>query len=291
MEYRQNANWNGDDFKYDPEAEEGSKNTRLPFALCKAHGIAIQDWWTPRNAWDALKSKGIVDNVLDEYKEYFRRLKKLSAKESSERSKRKRAQLKDRAHNPDKDYKHVKGKIAGASKGQPMSFEQADSGHVNPHFTKFDLIGYRHNCQTCVAVYYARRLGYNVRALPNLNNRDIYALSLDTNLAYLTKDGRHPTAHAKPRDKSVTAFLEQSLKNGEIGTVAFDWKSGGSGHIINCEKLQNGKLRIYDPQSNQIIDERNYRQYFSRVKNVKFTKLTGCTMDEKFCDKIMKGDR
>lgn len=40
------------------EREESGRNTallRLPFGLCKRYGIAIQDSWMPRNAWNALK--------------------------------------------------------------------------------------------------------------------------------------------------------------------------------------------------------------------------------------------
>ena len=32
---------------------------RLPFGLCKKYGIAIQDWWAPHDAWDALKGYNI----------------------------------------------------------------------------------------------------------------------------------------------------------------------------------------------------------------------------------------
>lgn len=61
------------EFRYDPEAEENSKKFRLPFALCKANGIAIQDWWTPRDAWAALERNGDVENVSDEYADYYRK--------------------------------------------------------------------------------------------------------------------------------------------------------------------------------------------------------------------------
>lgn len=32
---------------------------RLPFGLCKKYGIAIQDWWEPHDAWDALKGYNV----------------------------------------------------------------------------------------------------------------------------------------------------------------------------------------------------------------------------------------
>ena len=47
-----------EEFKYDPEAGERVKKLRLPFALCKKYGITIQDWWTPRDAWNALRRGG-----------------------------------------------------------------------------------------------------------------------------------------------------------------------------------------------------------------------------------------
>ena len=53
------------------EKEESGRNTallRLPFGLCKRYGIAIQDSWMPRNAWNALKGRGIdPDEAMDKY--------------------------------------------------------------------------------------------------------------------------------------------------------------------------------------------------------------------------------
>lgn len=71
------------EFEYDPEGEEKSKKTRLPFALCKSRGIQIQDWWTPRDAWDALKRGGHVQDVSEEYKKYYLELKKKRQREMS----------------------------------------------------------------------------------------------------------------------------------------------------------------------------------------------------------------
>ena len=42
---------------------------RLPFGLCKRYGIAIQDSWTPRDAWNALKGRRGIDprEAMDDY--------------------------------------------------------------------------------------------------------------------------------------------------------------------------------------------------------------------------------
>lgn len=127
---------NEKDFKYDPEDEENVKNTKLPFGLCKSYGIQIQNRLTPKDAWEALRNGGYVNDVSEEYAEYYRKLKVESPKKSHERQKKKAKQLKNSAHNPDYNYKHEDGKIAGVKKGELMSFEQADSGNVNPFISK-----------------------------------------------------------------------------------------------------------------------------------------------------------
>ena len=69
-----------DDFKYDPEGG-GNVKYRLPFALCKENGIPIQDWWTPRDAWDALKNGGYVEDVDEEYAKRAKEEKREKEKE------------------------------------------------------------------------------------------------------------------------------------------------------------------------------------------------------------------
>lgn len=55
--------------------DSDTRKYRLPFALCKAVGISIQEWWTPTDAWAALKKNGHTKNVEDAYAEYYNRFK------------------------------------------------------------------------------------------------------------------------------------------------------------------------------------------------------------------------
>ena len=282
---------NVNDFSYDPEAEENTKKYRLPFALCKAHGIAIQDWWTPKDAWAALERGGQINDVSEEYKKYYRDLKKeqskLNRERNKERNQKKKEQLKDPRHNPDYSYEHQKGFIAGAKKGEPMTFEQADNGNVNPWYGK-DKIGYRHNCQTCVATYFARRMGYDVSALPNLNNEKIAKLSRNTSLAYMDKDGNPPKHNSKPKGVGVSNWLNNSIKNGEIHTIEFGYGQSRRGHIIIAEKDSAGELKLYDPQINQVYTKKEIQGYFVGKTGCKTMNLSNCTLNEKYCDGIMK---
>ena len=125
-----------------------------------------------------------------------------------------------------------------------MDFQKADSGNVNPFYRKG--IGYSYNCQTCVATYFARRQGYDVRALPNLNNKYIYALSRDVSLAYLDKNGNKPKQIGKPKGERISLFLEKNVKADGIYAVDFQWKGKSSGHIITVERDNSGSVRLYD---------------------------------------------
>ena len=290
-----------EEYKYDPESGEDTKKYRLPFALCKARGIAIQDWWTPRDAWNALQNNGYVKDVDEEYADYYRKKKRDRQKEFDKanpwlvakkkaRAKVKKLQLADAAHNPDKNYTHVKGAIASAQKGKPMDFKQADNGNVNPFFMKapkgqnHEYIGYRTNCQTCVATYVARRKGYDVRALPNLNNKSIHDLSYDTSLAYVDSNGQHP----KHQRISSVSELSFNMAPGSMYSVQFDYVGRSSGHIVVVEKDKNGKVFLYDPQTNRVEDQASFKGYSKGKSNFRAMDLTNVSLDEKFCDKIMK---
>lgn len=289
------------DFKYDPESGEDTKKFRLPFALCKAKGIEIKDWWTPRDAWDALRNNGFVKDVDEEYAEFYRKKKRDRQKEFDKahpwrvaekkaRAETKKLQLADSEHNPDKNYQHKDGAIASATKGQPMTFEQADSGNVNPFFrksnpkTQHEYIGYKTNCQTCVATYVARRKGYDVKALPNLNNKAIMDLSYNTSLAYKDIDG-NPPVRTRVTGPSEIAF---NAKPGSIYALQFDYAGRGQGHIVVVEKDEQGKAFLYDPQTNEKYSQDAFKSYAHGKTNFKAMDLTNVSMDEKYCDNIMK---
>ena len=281
-----------DDFKYDPEGG-GNVKYRLPFALCKENGIPIQDWWTPRDAWDALKNGGYVEDVDEEYakraKEEKREKEKEWRKEHPEqvkkwaaRAKIKKEQLKNPEHNPDKNYIHEDGKIAGAEKGAPMTFEQADSGSVNPYYGT-EQIGYVTNCQTCVATFVARKLGYNVRALPNLNNKNIADLSHDVTLAYVDENGNPPKA------ESITRRDIAGTPPGTMYALRWTWQGRNSGHIVIMQNDGSGAY-LYDPQTNEkYVSQEEIGNFLKDGMRFARIDLTNCTINEKFCDKIMKG--
>lgn len=275
-------------FTHDPEEPEFDKATyRLPFALCKAKGIQIQDWWTPRDAWNTLKRGGAVSDVSEEYAEFFRRKKKERQKEVAKIKKEHKDLVKKQEdmeeHNPLAGYTHQKGSIAGVRKGNPMTFEEADSGRVNPFFGD-NVVGYKTNCQTCVATYVARRLGYDVRALPNLNNKNIYKLSHNTALAFVDKNGQEPIKRAVGGKTGIHRHTEPD----RLYSLEFAWKGERTGHIVICEKVDN-EVKLYDPQTNIIYTGIEKDRLLGKAKNFKLTDLTDCTMNEQFCDSIMRG--
>lgn len=194
-------------------------------------------------------------------------------------------------HNYDENYEHKDGYIAGAPKCETMTFEEADNGKVNPYY---DIVkGYENNCTICVATYLARRLGYNVRALPDSeNNEEAVALSVDFNRAYLDEEGFSPESEFDLNEaQNKEVFLDNKIKNNDIFSLRFNSvdSSVKAGHIIIAEKDNNGNLILYDPQINKVIKKEEINNYLSDKKYFEYTNLTNCKMNEKICDKLMKG--
>lgn len=165
----------------------------------------------------------------------------------------------------------------------------------NPNYKKKFTI----NCQSCVVAHELRRRGYDVQAVGNTSNSIPRVLSHHTELAWLDANGNTPTskqiswAWEADKDvmaKSMVANLETATK--EVGRYHIKWTWGNmrSGHIITCERLADGTLRIYDPQNGkEITDFAEYGKGFLhnslkvlRVDNLRFNPLyAGCLKGNK----------
>jgi SPP1 gp7 family putative phage head morphogenesis protein len=152
----------------------------------------------------------------------------------------------------EEDEKMYPKTLAGVDRGEPMSFEQANSGNTNPKYG--EDYGYSINCQSCVVCNEARRRGYDVSTLPNKNNPTAKRLEQNTNLAWRDPStGKNPeyiTDRSKTyTPKSYKTYLESIIEKGNRYTIEFGWKGrGSSGHIVNIDRTDDGLLRIKDNQ-------------------------------------------
>ena len=147
--------------------------------------------------------------------------------------------------------------LSGVAKGAPMTFDEADNGRVNPLYMPVGMKPYAENCQTCVVALEARMRGYDVQAEGKTYVEQI-KLSLVPSLAWIDpKTGKGPTllfpeTLDRMTSKKYAAFLEQTVKEGERYNFNFKWKNRHSAHIVSVFR-KNGKLCIYDPQTNKMI--------------------------------------
>lgn len=181
----------------------------------------------------------------------------------------------------------------GITKGVDMTFEESNELRGNPNYCKEYIEcpeaeathrmtmrdgtkvfvrknpsyqkKYTVNCQSCVVAHEMRRRGFDVQAIGKTKNSIPAILSHHTELAWLDEDGNTPTSKtvggvyvpgdADATAASVVANLETATK--EVGRyhIKWTWNTGRSGHIITCERLKDGKLRIYDPQCGEIISD------------------------------------
>lgn len=138
------------------------------------------------------------------------------------------------------------------TRGNPMTFEQADSGHVNPNYNPGKDDDYSINCQTCVVAFEARQRGYDVEARP-FDTEAAKELAYNTNLAWIDPStNKNPNYIYNPnlRDpESYLDFVNETVKPGQRYTIEVTWKGQDTGkHIVNIDRNPSGQLRIKDNQ-------------------------------------------
>lgn len=191
----------------------------------------------------------------------------------------------------------------GVKKGKEMTFEEANELRGNINYGKASE--YSVNCQSCVVANELRRRGYNVTALPNLQKTGNipYELSMRTNWAWIdpktmvmpkkqTAGGIYDiTRSGALKSKSIkelTKELVELVKEPGRYHIDFAWKGKNSGHIITLEKLHNGKIIIYDPQTGKMKNWRELSKEISLRYGVSVLRVDNLLVNTDIIDGIVK---
>lgn len=159
-------------------------------------------------------------------------------------------------------------KIGTISKGDAMTFDEADGGKANP----FISLGgkFKDNCQSCVAAFEARLRGFKVRA-KRFSESDIHFKRLANNpaRAFIDPYTRH---HPNWLESDVFNTWEDCLnyaiktvKRGQRYVMKFYWKENKRGHIISAIRTKKGRLFFYDPQDGSIWEKEEYKELFDNI--------------------------
>ena len=150
---------------------------------------------------------------------------------------------------------------------EPMSFEQANEMRGNPNYKKG--VKYRVNCQSSVLANELRRRGFDVEAYGN-TKQDWYmpsVLAKKPEIAFMNVNGEPPVPKGISFNEDLRSSLEGEMK--EVGRYHLRFRfANDGGHIITAERLADGSLRIYDPQSGKII--KDFSEYATKVKSESF---------------------
>lgn len=152
----------------------------------------------------------------------------------------------------------------GVRLGAPMSFDEANEMRGNPNYKK--NVKYRVNCQCSVLANELRRRGFDVEAFGN-TKEDWFmpsVLAKRPEIAFMDANGQPPAAIRVKSNGDLISSLQNELKEPGRYHLRFRFQNDG-GHIITAERLADGTLRIYDPQSGKII--KNFSEYSTAVKN------------------------
>ena len=173
--------------------------------------------------------------------------------------------------------------MLGIEKGTPMTFEEADNHRANESYNKGrieawkeqttfamrknDANPYHINCQSCVVAHELRMRGLDVEAQPNYDRSGTKPteLSYDTNKIWIDPEtGKEPlcewmtnqfTRNSAKAAASAVKWYEEMTKTPGRYSLTYRWKvkQWKGGHIIVAERLADGTLRVYDPQTGRII--------------------------------------
>lgn len=184
----------------------------------------------------------------------------------------------------------------GVVQGEPMTFDEANELRGNPHYEAGTASGYTTNCQCAVVANELRRRGFDVEALPYIGTKGSvpYRLSRETELAWID-----PATGEAPKKvecnkvdyvlkgwkvqrkgltiKEITANIDAATKQPGRYHLNFSWKGkDGEGHVITVERLADGKLRFYDPQTGKVTSwVKDYSARVSTVGSVSVLRVDG----------------
>lgn len=189
----------------------------------------------------------------------------------------------------------------GIKRGEDMTFEEANELRGN--------IGYGEgrefsvNCQSCVVANELRRRGYDVTALPNLKKEGNipYELSGKTNWAWIDPEtmqtpekkqaGGQYVSGLDIKSKTLTQLnkeLNELTKEAGRYHIDFMWKNGKGGHIITVDRLENGSIRIYDPQIGRLGDWKVISKDISLKYGVNVLRVDNLLVNTDIIDRIVR---
>ncbi len=189
----------------------------------------------------------------------------------------------------------------GIKRGEDMTFEEANELRGN--------IGYGEgrefsvNCQSCVVANELRRRGYDVTALPNLKKEENipYELSGKTNWAWIDPEtmqtpekkqaGGQYVSGLDIKSKTLTQLnkeLNELTKEAGRYHIDFMWKDGKGGHIITVDRLENGSIRIYDPQIGRLGDWKVISKDISLKYGVNVLRVDNLLVNTDIIDRIVR---
>lgn len=147
----------------------------------------------------------------------------------------------------------------GITKGKAMTYDQANKGKENPEFSKGG--GYRVNCQTCTVTHWLRRLGFDIKAKPNIKGSafdEMKAQGITWKQRFVNLDGsdvdydftyqwQRRKGYKTMTAKRLQEYFAEKFNHDGVYEIYCGWK-GGNAHVF-CASVEGGKVRYFDPQS------------------------------------------
>ena len=170
-------------------------------------------------------------------------------------------------------------KALGVKKGAPMTLEQADTGHANPHYS--ESYAYHENCATCSPTYMLRKNGFDVTAKPYTDSK-VRSLSTSAWKDWLNIDGTsarpEKTLYEWGAEKGYTRlnaarymeYVNEMASKPGVYEMHIPWKGGKRyGHSFIIQRMEDGRVVAVDAQTGKFSEEL-LKEYLAKGKTANF---------------------
>jgi tricorn protease-like protein len=87
----------------------------------------------------------------------------------------------------------------------------------------------------------------------------------------------------------LLSWFNENLVDKKYYTIEFYWKGSADGHIMLTFK-KNGKLFLYDPQSNEIFSDKDLelKLYLVRRSSIKLLNISDCFLNKSVVESVLE---
>ena len=172
---------------------------------------------------------------------------------------------------------------------EPMSFKDANRGHVNPNYGT--LPSYGQNCPACAAAFELRMRGYNVEARRYISSNQAAAEIRKNPTAMWTSANGGPVRTYDLMgytQQAAVDMVKSTVQSGGRWSAMVRIPDGGAinAHVVTVTPYGDG-FRIYDGQNGRVIYGREAERWVGKTSYISLFRTDDAILDVDMASKVL----